>query len=169
MSTVVELDDLLSQAGADLGKPEKRQQRAARLCAEGMSASDLSELVEWAHSTRRKLHTVGTWIQWATRQPNSWRAVLHDVRKLQAARAARQEQQPNMPAPAQRSAEDEAARVAGMAYCRVVSDRRTHEEVAVELGLDVARVAELVQEQMRRRGLAAAHAASQRGTKEDVW
>lgn len=146
------LDELFAEAGVDIGAPEKRAARAARCFNEGMVAADLEELVAWAHETRRKLHTVGHWVGWATSRGDRWRAVLKDLRQLKEARKRRQPT-PNQPAPAPRATEDTMHRTIAMAYLRVRADRAPVDVVANELGVDVPQVLAWIEEEERRRSV----------------
>lgn len=144
MNSADALDDLLAQAGVDIGRPERRRDRAVRLVNEGLTEADLAELVAWAHYTRRKVHTVGHWLGWATASIGRWQAVLADLRKLKAARAQhapveRAAHQPNEMSPA-----EFADRLQVMAWCRVVADHADPNLVAQELRVTVERIDELV-------------------------
>lgn len=169
------MDELLAQAGVDLGRPERRRERAVRLCNEGMTTQDLDELVDWGHTTRRKLHTVGHWLGWATSRKDRWTAVLDDVRKLKAARAAKTPTL-NAAAPgAQQDPQQQAERRRGMAVVRVLADKAEPHAVAAELGMATEEVEQLVAEELRRRAAArpapkpAEPARRGKAATEEVW
>ena len=181
MSTTADaIEELLAQAGVDIGRPEKRRERAVRLVNEGMAEEDLAELVTWSHRTRRKLHTVGHWVGWATSSAVRWRAALTDVRKLQAAAKAQAGGVNETPLSREPSPEQAAARTRGLAYCRIVGDGAAEQVVADELGVSVEKLRELVTQEReargvpapvpaapRRRAKPAAEPAAQRG--EELW
>lgn len=142
--TVEAVDDVLAIHAVDVGKPEARRARAARLVADGLNAGQLDVLVQWATQTRRKLSGVGQWLRWAT-DASRWRFVVRDVERSLAAHKAKA---PAQPAPRVVDVED---RNAGIAYARVVADRADVALVAGELGLSVDRVRELVAVETQRR------------------
>lgn len=176
MNTVADhLDDLLAGAGADLGRPDARLERAARLAAEGCTAAELSELISWGRETRRRAHTVGAWVCWATSPKTGWRKVLADVRKARAGSASAGEtvngtaRGPD----ALSSAADPEWRQR-MAFARVVVDRASHEQVAAEMRINTTELTELVSLERRRRDAEMAadeskHEAAARDAAEDVW
>lgn len=148
------IDELMAEAGVDLGRPDRRQDRASRCCNEGMNVEDMEELVAWGHQTRRKLHTVGHWLGWATSSATRWRAVLADIRKLKDARA-RRHPTPNL-SPVSRPAVAPAAaaeRNVAMAFCRVRGDKAPVDVVAAEFGVTCEQVEAWVAEEERRRGI----------------
>lgn len=179
-TTADAIEDLLAQAGVDIGRPEKRRERAVRLVNEGMAEEDLAELVTWSHRTRRKLHTVGHWVGWATSSTARWRATLTDVRKLKAAAKAQAGGANETPAAREPSPEQAAARTRGLAYCRIVGDGAAEQVVADELGVSAENLREMVAQEriargvpvvplvvVRKRAKPAVEPAAQRG--EELW
>lgn len=147
--TVEAVDDVLAIHAVDVGRPESRRERAARLVSDGMTAAQLDVLVQWATQTRRKLSGVGQWLRWAT-DAARWRFVVRDVERSLAAHQAKA---PAKPAPRVVDVED---RNAGIAYARVVADRAGVDLVASELGLTADRVRDLVAVETQRRNRDAA-------------
>lgn len=150
MTTVEALDELLQQAGVDLGRPERRRDRAVRLTNEGMTEPDLAELVAWGHRTRRKVHTVGHWLGWVTSAQARWQAVLADMRKLLSTAKA-QSETVNAPTTKPPSEAEVERRKSGMAYCRVVGDRVPRDQVAEELGVSLERLATMIDAEAKAR------------------
>lgn len=145
-TTTDKLDELLQQAGVDMGRPERRRERAVRLTNEGLTEQELQQLVDWAHATRRKVHTVGSWLGWATSSKARWSAMLADMRALQLKRATTEHAAaPNAPVKRAVSDADSAARVRGMAWCRVHGDGADRATVAMELGVSIEQLNELLE------------------------
>jgi len=157
MTTIDEIDDLLARAGADLGRPDKRRARAVRLHGEGMTGADLAELVEWAHKAKRRVHTVGKWLQWATHTRERWQAHISDIRRVKAERTGAAAA---VAAPVPQSQADRTAWLRGMAYARVVVDGprageslQEHEQrVAAELAVSIEQLHDLVEQAKQARG-----------------
>lgn len=164
MMTVEQLDDLLAAAGVDLGKPDKRRERALRLLNEGCTAQDLDEMVSWAHATRRKIHTVGHWLEWATNDvevaiaggegrdatvAKRWKATIDGIHALKAKRAADAAVTPSFVR--QITPEEQEARKRGMVYARVVCDRADPDLVALELDITRPRLDEILAEEIAKR------------------
>lgn len=143
MATTVDiLNEILSENCVDLGKPEARRERAARLTNEGCTVEDLNELVAWAHRSHKKRQTVGTWLQWATRTHERWADSIAAIRKWKAANelvVPLSSVQPEA-----ETEKDRESRLRGMAHARVRGDRVRPELVALELGISIERVNELV-------------------------
>lgn len=132
-----ELDEVLLRGGADLGRPDKRRARAARLALEGLTVADLEELLEWGHATRKRVHTVGAFLSWVTHSRAQWHAFLAQIRLMKADRSQRLGViAATAPAP-KPSPETDPLYLRGMAYARVRADRVPPERVAAELGITV--------------------------------
>lgn len=159
-TTTDQLDDILERAGADFGKPEKRRERAARLANEGMAAATLDELVDLAHQRCRRLHKVGSWINWATKTQAQWRACVDQLTKMREARAAKAAAAPAAAAPIERvrTPEEVAERQRAMAFLRVRVDGASPTIVALELGLTLPELLRLVDEVQQQRDAAKAAA-----------
>lgn len=168
------IDQMLQEAGVDIGQPDRRHKRASRLLSEGLAPAALEELIAWGHKIRRKPHRVGHWVGWATSSAERWRAVLTDLQKMREAEARR------APAPVApermpldhrpRTPEEDAQRRQELAFVRVIADRAPRERVADEMGLTTTQLNELIDAESRKRGVEL-NAPAKRGTKDDteVW
>jgi hypothetical protein len=150
MATVDGLDEILLEAGVDLGNPCARRDRAVRLLNEGATVADLEELQEWAHQTRKQLHTIGKWLGWATATRERWTSTLESVRALKAKRRSLSPM-PNSCAPAVLDGDERERWLRSMSYVRVKADRASPELVAQELGITSARVMQFVEDESANR------------------
>ena len=140
--------DTLAACGVFVLAPDRRRAVADALTAAGISATDIADLADFVSNAESDEALARKYLAATVSDPERTREAVAGLGQYRKSRKAKQATTRRGPAPTQpwadletvgddQRAEWERDRTARIAYCRAVADRRTHTEVATELGVHV--------------------------------